>query len=181
MSDLILVEQCKNNDRKAQMTLYNKYCEGMYIVAQRYMKHTAAAEDAMQEAFIKAFQKLDQFSGKVTFGSWLKRIVINTCIDAIKSNKLETDPLEEGVLKIAESEDDWLVDDDTTYEEVIKAIERLPDNYRNVVQLFLLEGYDHQEISEILSISENVSRTNLYRGRTQLKHYLKHLRYGTGY
>jgi RNA polymerase sigma-70 factor (ECF subfamily) len=153
----------------------------MYVVAQRYMKHTAAAEDAMQESFIKAFQKLDQFSGTVTFGSWLKRIVINTCIDTIKSNKLETDPLDEGVLTIADNEDDWFVDDDTTYEEVIEAIERLPENYRNVVQLFLLEGYDHQEISEILSISENVSRTNLHRGRTQLKQYLKHLRYGTGY
>jgi RNA polymerase sigma-70 factor (ECF subfamily) len=181
VSDLILVEQCKNNNRKAQMTLYNKYCDGMYVVAQRYMKHTAAAEDAMQESFIKAFQKLDQFSGTVTFGSWLKRIVINTCIDTIKSNKLETDPLNEGNLKIADSEEDWLVDDDTTYDEVIGAIDGLPDNYRNVVQLFLLEGYDHQEISEILSISENVSRTNLHRGRTLLKQYLKHLRYGTGY
>ena len=163
------------------MTLYNKYCEGMYIVAQRYMKHTAAAEDAMQESFIKAFQKLDQFSGNVTFGSWLKRIVINTCIDIIKSNRMETDPLNESVLKIADSDEDWLVDDSTTYDEVIEAIDRLPDKYRNGIQLYLWEGYDHQESSEILSISENVSRTNLHRGRTQLKEYLKHLRYGTGY
>jgi len=145
------------------------------------MKHTAAAEDAMQESFIKAFQKLDQFSGTVTFGSWLKRIVINTCIDTIKSNRLETDQINETVLKVADGDEDWLVEDSTTYDEVIEAIEKLPDNYRNVVQLFLLEGYDHQEISEVLSISENVSRTNLHRGRTQLKHHLKHLRYGTGY
>ena len=181
MTDLILVEQCKDNNRKAQMTLYKKYCDGMYIVAKRYMKNTAAAEDAMQESFIKAFQKLDQFKGNVTFGAWLKRIVINTCIDTIKSYRLETDPLNETVLKIADNDDDWMVHDNTTYAEVLQAIDKLPKNFKNVVQLFLMEGYDHQEISEILSISENVSRTNLHRGRSILKQQLKHLQYGTGY
>lgn len=181
VADLILVEQCKNNNRKAQMTLYNKYCDGMFIVAQRYMKNTSAAEDAMQESFIKAFQKLDQFKGNVTFGAWLKRIVINTCIDTIKSYRLETETLNETILKIAESDDDWLVHDDTTYNEVMRAIEKLPENYKSVIQLYLMEGYDHQEISEILSISENGSRTNLHRGRSILKKHLKHLQYGTGY
>jgi RNA polymerase sigma-70 factor (ECF subfamily) len=181
VSDQLLVEQCKANNPKAQMQLYRQYCDGMFIVAQRYLKDTAKAEDAMQEAFIKAFRKLNQFKGDVTFGAWLKRIVINTCLDAIKANKAEVISIEENVIHIADQENDWEVSDDVTVTEIIEAIEKLPENQKNVVQLFLMEGYDHQEISEVLGISESASRTNLHRGKLQLKESLKHLRYGTGY
>lgn len=181
LSDSLLVEQCKQSNRKAQMALYKRYCEGMFIVARRYLRDTAAAEDAMQEAFVKAFQKLDQFKGDVTFGAWLKRIVINTCLDAIKARKMELYSINEEVMSLPDVDNDWQVSDEITYAEVISAIEKLPHNYRTVVQLYLLEGYDHQEISEILDISENASRTNLHRGKLQLKEHLKHLQYGTGY
>ncbi len=163
------------------MALYGQYCEGMFIVAQRYMKDTAAAEDAMQEAFVKAFCKLEQFKGDVTFGAWLKRIVINRCLDTIKSKKLETESIDESVFKIVQDDDHWEVSDEATVSDISSAIDELPDKYRVVVQLFLMEGYDHQEISGILSISENASRTNLHRGKTILKETLKHLRHGTGY
>jgi len=181
LSISLLVEQCKNNDRKAQMALYKQYCEGMHIVAQRYLKDMHEAEDAMQEAFIKAFQKINQFKGDVTFGAWLKRIVINTCLDSIKAKKIEIDPLDESVLEVVDDDNDWNVSDETTVAEIKSAIDELPDNYKHVVQLFLLEGYDHQEIASVLSISENASRTNLHRGKSLLKKTLKHLRYGTGY
>ena len=181
MSNSLLVEQCKEHNPKAQMTLYKQYCDGMYIVAQRYLRDTAAAEDAMQEAFIKAFQKLSQFKGDVTFGAWLKRIVINTCLDVIKRRKEEMTEINDDVMSIVDDDDDWQVADATTINEVHLAIDKLPYNYRVVVQLFLLEGYDHQEISEILNISESASRTNLHRGKSQLKETLKHLQYGTGY
>ncbi len=181
MSVKLLVEQCKNNNRKAQLALYNQYCEGMFIVAQRYLKDTAAAEDAMQEAFVKAFCKLEQFKGDVTFGAWLKRIVINRCLDTIKSKKMETESLDQSVFKIVQDDDNWEVSEETTVSEIHDAIDQLPDKYRVVVQLFLIEGYDHQEIASIMDISENSSRTNLHRGKTILKETLKHLRYGTGY
>ncbi|TXD68766.1 RNA polymerase sigma factor [Aequorivita lipolytica] len=181
MSDSLLIEQCKQSNRKAQMALYGKYCEGMFVIAQRYLKDTAAAEDAMQEAFIKAFQKLSQFKGDVTFGAWLKRILINTCLDGIKAKKLELQPLNEEVFTIVDDGEDWSISDEPTVLEVLAAIEELPENYKLTVKLFLLEGYDHQEISEILQISENASRTYLHRGKTKLKEKLKHLRYGTGY
>ena len=181
MSDLLLIEQCKQNNRKAQMALYGKYCDGMYVIANRYLKDTAAAEDAMQEAFIKAFKKLSQFKGDVTFGALLKRIVINTCLDTIKSKKVELQSLNEEVFTIVEEDADWSISDETSISEVISAIEELPENYKATVKLFLIEGYDHQEISEILQISENASRTYLHRGKTKLKETLKHLRYGTGY
>jgi RNA polymerase sigma factor (sigma-70 family) len=179
LSNTLLVEQCRQNNPRAQMALYKQYCDGMFIVACRYLKDNAAAEDAMQEAFIKAFKKINQFKGDVTFGAWLKRIVINHCLDIIKARKLEVQPLNEDVMTIAD-DDNWEVADETSVKEVYKAIEKLPQNYKVVVKLFLLEGYDHQEIAQILDISESASRTNLHRGKIQLKKTLKHLQYGTG-
>ena len=121
------------------MALYGKYCDGMYVIANRYLKDTAAAEDAMQEAFIKAFKKLSQFKGDVTFGAWLKRIVINTCLDTIKSKKVELQSLNEEVFTIVEEDADWSISDETSISEVISAIEELPENYKATVKLFLIE------------------------------------------
>lgn len=180
MSDLLLVEQCKQNNRKAQMALYRQYCDGMFIVAHRYLKDTAAAEDALQEAFIKAFRKLNQFKGDVTFGAWLKRIVINTCLDIMKANKMEKAEVDENTLSILE-EEDWSVPDETTVQEVVKAIESLKDPFGTVAKLFLLEGYDHQEISEVLGITESASRTYLHRAKKLVREQLKHRIDGTGY
>lgn len=180
MSETLLVEQCKQHNRKAQMALYRQYCDGMFIVAHRYLKDTAAAEDALQEAFIKAFRKLDQFKGDVTFGAWLKRIVVNTCLDAIKANKMQKAAIEEETLTIVD-EEDWSAPDEATVNEVIEAIDGLRDPFGIVTKLFLLEGYDHREISEVLGITESASRTYLHRGKKQLKEQLKHLKDGTGY
>ena len=94
---------------------------------------------------------------------------------------MEVQSLDDGVLHIAEGEGDWDIGEQVTMDEVYQAIDRLPENYRVVVKLFLMEGYDHQEISEILGITESASRTNLHRGKLKLKQTLKHLEYGTGY
>lgn len=182
MSNSLLVEQCRAQNPRAQMTLYKQYCDGMFIVASRYLKNAAEAEDAMQVAFIKAFKKIDQFKGDVTFGAWLKRIVINTCLDALKKKKAHFEEINDETLRIEDDEDSgWAVEDDTTMEAIQDAIEKLNPNYKSVVQLFLLEGYDHQEIAQVLDITESASRTNLHRGKIQLKQHLKHLQYGTGY
>lgn len=178
-----IIEKCKKNDRKAQMQLYNQYCHGMYVVAKRFMKHESEAEDVVQEAFIKAFSKLHQYHAEVTFGAWLKRIVINTSIDALKSKKQHLVALEEVHLKVIDTSDDdkWLVDDAVTVDQVKEAINGLSDKYRYVVMLYLIEGYDHQEISEILNISEVASRTQLYRGKSKLQEVLIHKKDGTRY
>lgn len=176
-----IVEQCKRNNRKAQLQLYNQYCDGMFIVAKRFVKDSFEAEDIVQEAFIKAFAKLDQYKGEVTFGAWLKRIVINKSIDLIKSKKQQLLELDEVHLKVVDSnyEDEWLVDDAITLEEVKNAIHNLPDKYKYVVMLYLIEGYDHQEIAEILNITEVASRTQLSRGKTKLRDKLIILQNGT--
>jgi RNA polymerase sigma-70 factor (ECF subfamily) len=182
MADELLIEKCRQHDRKAQLALYRKYCDGMHIIACRYLKDSAKAEDALQEAFLKAFLKIGQFKGDVTFGAWLKRIVINRCLDVIKAERMQLESIEEQTLHIADNDkQDWEVSDRATAEEVYEAIEGLPDKYKFVTKLFLLEGYDHQEIGQILGISQSASRTNLHRAKTLLQKKLKHLEHGTGY
>ena len=178
-----IIEQCKQNNRKAQMQLYKQYCDGMLIVAKRFVKNKMEAEDVVQEAFIKAFSKLHQFKGDVTFGAWLKRIVINKSIDLLKQKKQHQQELNERHLKVVDedTETDWLVEDTITLEEIKMAIENLPEKYKFVVMLYLIEGYDHQEIASILDITEVSSRTQLSRGKAKLKTHLNYLQHGTGY
>lgn len=174
------IELCKQGNRKAQLQLYNQYCDGMYSIAKRFVNHTAEAEDVVQESFIKAFSKLHQFKGDVTFGAWLKRIVINKSIDVLKLKKQRLVELEDNHLKVVDttSEDKWLVEDTVTLDEIKAAINSLTDKYKFVLMLFLIEGYDHQEISEILNITPIASRTQLSRGKQKLQELLKHKHYG---
>lgn len=179
MFQIDLVERCKVNDRKAQLKLYKQYCDGMFCVAMRFLKNEDDAEDVLQESFIKAFQKIDQFRGGVTFGAWLKKIVVNKSLDYIKSKKEQYVELNEHTLQVVE-DDDWTVADSISIDEIKSAMDQLPDKYRFVVQLFLVEGYDHSEISEILKLEPTTCRTRLLRGKAQLKELLKNRSYGTG-
>ena len=153
----------------------------MLIVATRFMKDTMEAEDVVQEAFIKAFSKLEQYKAEVSFGAWLKRIVINRCIDVLKAKRQRLIELEDHHLNVvdADYESEWLVDDCISIDNVKEAIAQLPEKYKYVVMLYLIEGYDHQEISEILNISEVASRTQLSRGKQKLQLVLKTKKNGT--
>ena len=123
-----LIAACRQNSRKAQMELYNKYSKGMYYVAYRFFKDSFLAEEAMQESFIKAFAKLEQFTGDVTFGAWLKRIVINKSIDMLKARKLDTIALNEQIMATPEEYDNWEIDSNsTTAAEIKLAIDNLPE------------------------------------------------------
>lgn len=179
MFQIDLVEKCKINDRCAQLKLYKQYCDGMYAVAMRFVKNSDDAEDILQEAFIKAFQKIHQFKGEVTFGAWLKRIVVNKSIDFLKSKKEHLVSLEESYMHPVENED-WTVDNTVGLEQVKEAIGKLSEKYKYVVMMFLIEGYDHKEISQVLNIEETTCRTRLLRGKGQLKELLKTKQYGTG-
>ncbi len=179
MFQIDVVEECKANNRKAQLTLYKQYCDGMFCVAMRFLKNADDAEDVLQESFIKAFQKIHQFKGDVTFGAWLKRIVINKSIDFLKSNRQNSVELDENYMRL-ETDEDWTIDNHITLDEVKLAIEELPDKYRYVVMMFLVEGFDHNEISQVLNITGSTCRTRLLRGKAQLKELLKGKGYGTG-
>jgi len=180
MFQIDVVQKCKANNRKAQIKLYRQYCDGMFGVAMRYVKNTDDAEDVVQEAFIKAFQKIDQYGGNVTFGAWLKRIVINKSIDFLKTKRHTSITLEEQYMHIVEDED-WTVEERITMADIKEAIGHLPDKYKYVVMMYLVEGFDHSEIAQVLALTETTCRTRLLRGKGHLKELLKQKNYGKGY
>jgi RNA polymerase sigma-70 factor (ECF subfamily) len=171
-----LIAECKQNNRKAQLQLYDMYSKAMYNTAYNFVKDEAIAEDMAQEGFIKAFQKITSFNEKVTFGAWLKRIVINQCLDWLKKRKLNIVSIDSQEIQIA-NEENWEVNDCITIECIHESINKLPDKYKVILKLFLLEGYDHQEIAQILNISEVSSRSQLFRGKNKLKELLKQYSY----
>ncbi|WP_165731512.1 RNA polymerase sigma factor [Polaribacter sp. 20A6] len=174
----LLIKNSKRGNQKAQIKLYDLFSEAMFFISYRYLKNEEEAKDAMQDAFLKAFLSLDTFKEDTSFGSWLKRIVINTCIDTLKKKNIETVSLENYPLEILD-DTDWNFDIKINKEEILKAIEKLTIKYQLVVKLYLIEGYDHSEISKILEIPEKTSRTHLRRGKLALRNLLKVKEYGT--
>jgi RNA polymerase sigma-70 factor (ECF subfamily) len=168
-----LIEGCKKNQRKAQLQVYNLYYKAMYNTAYRFVKDSAEAEDIIQEAFLTGFQKIDDFKGDATLGAWLKRIVINRAIDAIRMKK-ENVSIDEVTLpaETDETTENYLEILSYKAEQIRKGIERLGADDRIIISLFLLEGYDHEEISKVLGISYNASRTRYSRARQRLREML---------
>ncbi len=176
-----IIDACKNNDAKAQMQLYDLYCKAMCTIACRYVKDNFIAEDIMQDSFIKAFQNIHTFKGEVSFGAWLKRIVINNSLDWLKKRKLELVSINEEVYQKVEEDEDWSIAHSLRADVIVKTIQSLKEKYSIVLSLYLLEGYDHQEIAQVLGITEVTSRTHLMRGKKQLQQILKEQQYVEGY
>jgi RNA polymerase sigma factor (sigma-70 family) len=143
----------------------------MFNVGYRITGSEDDAEDVLQEAFISAFHNLDNYRGDATFGSWLKRIVVNKAINVLKKRRLEL-ILDDGNFDVAEPEEEEAYMPNLTVDRVRKSIEALPDGYRSVLSLYLLEGYDHQEIAEILGVTESTSKSQLNRAKKKLKEML---------
>ncbi|WP_319480522.1 sigma-70 family RNA polymerase sigma factor [uncultured Draconibacterium sp.] len=165
-----IIDQCKEGSQKAQFQLYKLYYKAMFSVSLRIVNDEMEAEDVMQEAFLSAFKKIETYKGEVSFGAWLKRIVVNRSLDYLKKRKVQFEEVNERTTQIAESRMD-------THEldaRVLKqAIQELSDGYRIVLSLYLIEGYDHEEISQILGISNSASRTQLLRAKNKLREILR--------
>lgn len=168
-----LIDRSKLGDASAQRELYKLYVKNMYNTALRMLAHSAEAEDVIQESFLEAFTKLNDYRGDSSFGSWLKRIVINKCISLICKRRI--DFVDEQDLDVLNTNDelDFNSDDESKIIELVKiGINELEEGYRIVLSLYLLEGYDHVEISEILKISESTSKTQYLRAKNKLKEWL---------
>jgi RNA polymerase sigma-70 factor (ECF subfamily) len=166
-----LVNECRTGNRKAQFELYKLYANAMYNVALRIVNDDAEAEDVLQEAFLDAFNRIADFRQETTFGLWLKQIVINRSINYLRKRKVELVSLEE--IEIA---DEPIYDESETIlkvEAIKAAMNELPDGYRVVLTLYLFEGYDHEEISHILKITENTSRSQYMRAKRKLNSLLE--------
>lgn len=162
-----LINACRQGNTKAQFEIYKLYYKAMYNSCLRILNNTQEAEDVMQEAFLSAFDKIDSYKGEVSFGAWLKRIVVNKALDFLKKNKINSLPLDEKINQISVEEDENS-EIENNVEEITKAIEQLPSGYRIVLSLYLIEGYDHEEIGEILNISASTSRSQYNRAKKKL-------------
>lgn len=174
-----LLSLCRHKNQQAQFEVYNRYCKAMYNVAFRIVKDSHYAEDAMQEGFLKAFTKIDDYKQEVAFGAWLKRIIVNYSIDFYKkNNQFPKEDFEKVLYKIEENEADLTEDfdfNDLKVKQVLDCIQSLKESYRMVLTLFFIEGYDQEEISEILNISYANCRTTLSRARESLRKKLQEL------
>jgi RNA polymerase sigma factor (sigma-70 family) len=168
-----LVAKCKQGDRYSFELLYHQYAKAMYNTSLRIVNNSADAEDVLQEAFVSAFQ-LDKFDYTSTFGAWLKRIVINKSIDVLRRrNRLVVEMNENNFTSVADTEP---IDEDQVQlkaYEIINAMVGLPSGYRTVLSLYLFEGYDYEEISDILKISTTTVRTQYHRGKQKLLQLLQ--------
>jgi RNA polymerase sigma-70 factor (ECF subfamily) len=142
----------------------------MYNSSLRIVNDRFEAEDIMQEAFLSAFKNIEQYKGEVSFGAWLKRIVINRSLDFLKKKKLELFPIENELYKISNENEDIIYLEDTIEQvEILKQqMNLLPTGYQIILSLYLLEGYDHEEIASILGITASTSRTQYMRAKKKL-------------
>lgn len=165
-----LVNDCRKGSRKAQFELYKLYERAMYSAALRIVNHEAEAEDVIQEAFLEAFTRIGDFRAETTFGLWLKQIVINKSINCLRKRRVEFVSMD-GV-EVAAAQSDQHEELQWKVEEIKAAVMQLPDGYRIVLTLYLFEGYDHEEISHILKITEATSRSQFMRAKLKLKNML---------
>jgi len=170
-----LLQACKKGNQPAQFEIYKLYYKAMYNTALRIVHDSFEAEDVIQESFLNAFIKLDSFKGEVTFGAWLKRIVINKCLTQIKkNNRLEEVKLEVVGRNISADVEENTPEKYIDYtmlkaKEVIDTMRKLKENYRVALTLSLIEGYDNEEISGIMEISNENCRTTISRAKKKLK------------
>lgn len=170
-----LLAQCDKGNHLAQLEVYNRYQNAMYNVAVRIVKNTAEAEDVMQESFITAFDKLKTFKGDATFGAWLKRIVINNSISQYKKSKRYVELPSEKFSEDVVDEDGYAEEDYAKLKasKIMQTMDELHESYRQILTLHLIEGYDYEEICDIMQISYANCRTLISRAKESLRKKLR--------
>lgn len=168
-----LINECRKGSTRAQFEIYKLYYKAMYNTSLRMVNDSMEAEDVMQDAFLSAFKNIHTYKEEVSFGAWLKKIVVNRSLDVLKKRKLDLEPIDERKTSISEEdENDELDDIAQRVAEVKQVIAELPENYRILITLYLVEGYDHDEISEITGMSNANVRTTYSRARKKLQEML---------
>jgi RNA polymerase sigma factor (sigma-70 family) len=166
-----LIDGCRRGDQKAQFQIYKLYYKAMYNTSLRIVNDTMEAEDIMQESFLSAFEKIGSYSGTVSFGAWLKKIVQNRSLDFLrKKSRIICEDIEtfQGIEDTSAARAFQSEETDPLINKVLEKIKLLPERYRDVLSLYLFEGYDHEEIGQILSIPSSTSRSHFSRARQKI-------------
>jgi RNA polymerase sigma-70 factor (ECF subfamily) len=173
IEDTDLIRECISGERRAQKQLYDKYSAKMYAVCLRYMGNSDDASDILQDGFIKVYKNLEKFRGEGSFEGWLRRIFANTAIEQLRKKKLNfsTSDKEDQIEFKAPGAIDKLSEKD-----LLKIVSELSPGYRTVFNMYVVEGYGHKEIAEIMNISEGTSKSQLARARMILQEKVKAMR-----
>ena len=166
----VLAEKASRGDDRSFQLIYDAIAGKMYSLCLRYAGNANDANDWFQEAFVKLYRHLSSFRGEGSFEGWARTVFVSTCLDGIKKRNLLLPGLPEGLDKAS---DDLTGYDRLTNDDLVRAIRQLPDGYRTVVNLHMVEGYSHKEIGELMNISEEGSRSQLFRARVLLQKMLK--------
>jgi len=169
-----IIDDCRQGNRQAQFELYRLYSKAMYNICLRMLKDDMDAEDILQNSFVDVFTKLHTFQHQSAIGAWIKRIVINNCINFLKKRRLDIEELNDNHINVTDERpnDNDAEDYPMSIEQINQAVHLLPDGYRVVFSLYLFEGYDHKEIGEILGVTEATSKSQYSRAKKKLKHIL---------
>ena len=168
-----LVEQCKTGNPSSQYELYSLYVDAMFNVGLRFLGNKEDAEDIVQDSFVDAFKKLNSFKYESSFGAWLKRIVINKSINHLRAKRVPVVPMEVHEFHLADEEP--VEADAVDVQKVKMGIAQLPEGYKQIINLYLIEGYDHVEIGEILDISTSTSKSQYHRAKKKLVEIIRAL------
>lgn len=161
-----LIEQCKEGQSSSQYELYSLYVDAMFNVGLRFLGNNEDAEDIVQDSFVDAFKKLHSFKYESSFGAWLKRIVINKSINHLKAKKVSLVPMDAHEFHLS---DEAPVEVEAVDIQKVKlGIAQLPEGYKQIINLYLIEGYDHVEIGEILNIATSTSKSQYHRAKKKL-------------
>jgi RNA polymerase sigma factor (sigma-70 family) len=167
-----LIERCREGSRHAQFELYQLYSRAMYNTALRMVQNPHDAEDLLQSVFVEVFTKLDSFRHESSVGAWIKRITVNKCINFLKSRRLALSELTASADRADEEPEPAEQDSRFTVDKIHRAIGELPVGYRVVFTLYAVEGYDHEEIAQVLGISEATSKSQYSRAKAKLRDML---------
>jgi RNA polymerase sigma-70 factor (ECF subfamily) len=171
-----LIERCKKGEAAGYKELYQRYAKAMFNTCLRIVNNTAEAEDVLQESFAEAFRSLENFEYRTSFGGWLKQICINRSINQLKKRRVTWVDIDATDTQYG-AEENFIDEDDIALQvaSVKKSIMALPDGYRTVLSLYLLEGYDHEEIAAILNVAASTTRTQYTRAKQKLLQLLKEM------
>ena len=168
-----LIDRCLAHDRQAQFEFYQLYSRAMYNVCLRIVHKSEVAEDLLQNSFVDFFSKLHTFKGNSSVGAWLKRICVNNCISYLKKRRVQLVEMEERHTGVADENFNESTDCGGLNVAAVKAaMQQLSDGYRTIFSLYALEGYDHQEIAQILDITESTSKSQYSRAKARLRQIL---------
>lgn len=165
-----IIERCKKGEKRAFYELYQLYAKAMFNISLRILNDKSEAEEVLQDSFLKAFARIKRYDPQFSFGIWLKKIVINGSLDALKKKKPVLVPLEE-IYYVQEDLSEEQVDFDVTTLKTF--IGELPDGYRTIISLYLFENYTHKEIADLLGIAEGTSKSQYNRAKKKLIELIK--------